>query len=305
MLVLVVDGHCASCSALGHRVSDLCRISVVPRDSAEGVRLLAGVEATAPCLLELEGGSVAQAWHGWAMRARLARLAGLRGIRHWPALLYEEARATDLRERGALTRRTVLLGALGGVAAAIYGGAAPASAAAAYRVTPVEGAKNRAVAVGSSAARDAVRSWGEAREVHRVEAGGARYVALRHAGSATTMSFIDEAAGQAAITVRAVGDQLSFYLTSGEHVTTLRQGSDGKTSVVTRAHQKQTTAMPTSFLRCLNDCIIGSVGSRCANRCYGCAGQGTLVSVACTECIICAGLQGVTCARLCRRPSPS
>ncbi len=256
---------------------------------------------------------------GLAMRRRLAGVVGWRRSRTMVRLLAAEWRARVTRSAGS--RLPSRRGVIGGIAAGITGwvvtsGVANASPAAegASGMKPATSA-DAARVLATATAQRAVRAWGPAEEQVLEITGGSQPVLVLVHPDRDIYTFIDNAPDAhreepVAISLGVAPTQeraLRYYTASGGALADL---------TMTNGHVKATRVKPAAggatpeIVPDLKSwqfaCWIGCIGRKstvaclavCENCFYYAVGTAARL-IACSNCLVCAGPNGVQCAKEC------
>jgi hypothetical protein len=308
---LLFDVHCIPCSAVADKVRAL---NVPTLDVASlwdpAVRELfqqAGRPVpTGPALIETSAGL--QVWTGLAMRLRLARILGYRRAADIISLLGAEARARAIRHGGGLGRRRFLGGAAAGIGAIVFGAAGAAHADTRRpRQGPVPmSAEQRRQVLASTTVQVAVATWGAVDQdamTMSATTDGMRVVALPHRGTTATTYVEVSGSDPAAITVTVdpYTRRLRYYTPAGVGVVELSAAASGPLQAALLTVNKDGTVQPAGigqFAQCMADCLLGQVEWDCIEACASCVG-GSIFD--CGLCAGCAGLNGISCAKKCKK----
>lgn len=268
-----------------------------------------------PALMILSGEDI-QVLSGLAMRRRLAGVVGWRRSGTLVRLLTAEWRARLTKQ--AASRMPSRRGVLGGVLAGLAGWAATSGVARAS-VTPASDVPAMTPAAPAAAARvlqtaaaqQAVRTWGPADQQVLAISGSQPVLVLLHP-ERDIYTFIDNSPGAHSAEPLAISlgaaptgeHALRYYTVNGGPLADVR-ASDGQ-AIVTPVQPRPGEVEPdisTFKLKCWLGCIGRSTTNpgcitACENCFYYAVGSVARV-VACSQCVVCAGPNGVRCLQEC------
>lgn len=282
----------------------------------------AGLEVPDRPSLVMMSGTDVQLLSGWRMRRRLASVVGWRRSRTIVRLLAAEWRARLTRSAASHvpTRRGVIGGILAGLTGwAVTSGvanASPASAGSAPGMRPADPA-DAARVLRSATAQRAIRAWGPAdTQVHEISGGASHPVFVLMHPDRDVYTFIDNSPGaqrENAPVAISLGvaptaeHALRYYTVDGTALADL-QVADGKaTATAVRSSSGETApdVIP-DISKWQFACWLGCVGRKstvgCLAVCENCFyySVGSIARlIACSNCLVCAGPNGVACAKEC------
>jgi hypothetical protein len=325
--IVLYAADCPACSKVAAMVTDASITGLEARgfedpEIAESLRN-AGLEIPDRPSLVIMSGTDVQVLSGLAMRRRLAGVAGWRRSRTIVRLLAAEWRAR--LTKSAASRLPSRRGVIGGIVAGITGwavtsgvaNAPPASAGTAPGMKPADPA-DAARVLRTATAQRAIRAWGPAdAQVHEISGGGSHPVFVLMHSDRDIYTFIDNSPGAlrgnkpVALSLGAAPTAehaLRYYTVDGAALADL-QVPDGK--VTARAflpHSGQAAPDVVPGIKSWQfACWLGCIGRRtasvaCAGVCEQCFyyAVGTVARlIACSNCLVCAGPNGVKCLMEC------
>jgi hypothetical protein len=313
---------CPSCSAVARLVTDasitdLDARSLEDPQVAESLRSAGIATPDRPSLL-VSGEEGIRMLSGWEMRRCLADVVGWRRSRTIARLLAAEWRAR--LQKAAAPRIPSRRGVIGGALAGLAGVAMSSGVAAAATATPDAPAMrpadpaDAARVLKTATARQAVRTWGPA-EGEVMEITGSQPVFVLTHAKREIYTFIDNSPGAlrggnpAAVSLGAAPTAqhaLRYYTASGLALADVTASGGRVTATpveVPPARPGEAVPDLKSWqIACFAGCIGRRSGAQCILTCEGCVFDvtGTLAKViACTNCVVCAGPNGVQCLREC------
>jgi predicted DCC family thiol-disulfide oxidoreductase YuxK len=319
--IVLYAGNCPACSRVARLVTgaSIADLEARPFDDLQVIESLAGAGLETPdrpALVVMDGAEV-QLLTGWALRRRLAALVGWRRSGTIGRLLAAEWRARLTKSAGLYTpsRRGVvggtLVGILGWAMSSGTGHASTSPAPSAPTLKPASSADAVRVLETATAQR-AIRTWGPAeKRVLKITGGSQPVLVLRHY-ERDIYTFIDDSpdahsSGPVAISLGAAptGEHaLRYFTVNGSALADLKL-SDGHTTV-TPVQPRPGEVVPDitkTQIACWLGCIGYSTTSPgCITACENCFyyAVGTVARIAaCTQCVVCAGPNGVACLKVC------
>lgn len=327
--IVLYAGNCPACSKVAQLVTNASVTGLEARSFEDlqvtGPLADAGLAVPDRPSLIVMGDNGIQVLSGWAMRRRLASVVGWRRSGTIVRLLAGEwqARLTKPASARAPSRRGVVTGMLAGAASVagwgLASGAAKASTAAASTATatPADAARMLKTAT----AQHAIRTWGPA-EKQLLQSGGTDPALILYHPARDIYTFIDNSPGAlssnqpAGISVgMAPSAELAmrYYTLDGAPLADLKV-SNGHATVTPVQVQAGTIAHGSAQVEpmglkeaaaCFSICLTGKVKPEdaCWNSCYNCSiyAVGTLAhTIACTQCVVCAGKYGLPCVKACK-----
>ncbi len=315
--VVLYAADCPACSKVAAMVMNASVTGLEARgfedaEIAESLRN-AGLRVPDRPSLVIVNGTDVRLLSGWAMRRRLAGVVGWRRSRTIVRLLAAEwrARLTKSAASHAPSRRGVIGGILAGLTGwAVTSGVANASP----RNTPAMRAADPADAarvLRTATAQRAIRAWGPADpQVHEISGGSHPVFVLVHP-ERDIYTFVDNSPGALreskpvaiSMGVAPTAERaLRYYTVDGIALADL-QVADGKTTV--RAVETAPEVVP-DVSKWQFACWLGCIGRKSTVACLAVCEQcfyyavGSLARlVACSNCVVCAGPNGVACAKEC------
>jgi hypothetical protein len=267
-----------------------------------------------PSLLVI-GDQGAQLLSGWAMRRRLAGVVGWRRSGTIVRLLSAEWRARLTKAAGShLPSRR---GVIGSILAGLTGWAMSSGVAAASPVpaedTPAMKPASPADAsrlLETASAQRAIRAWGPA-EQQVLEISGSQPVLVLMHPERDIYTFIDNSPGAlqgndpAAVSLGVAPTAeraLRYYTASGVPLADLAVSGGQVTATPILPSAQAVPDLKSWQIACFAACIGRKSGAPCIITCEGCFfdATGTLTKlIACSNCLVCAGPNGVPCLREC------
>jgi hypothetical protein len=319
--VVLYAASCPACSEVARLVGNASITDLEARpfedpQVTESLRKAGLVAPDRPSLMVISDTDV-QLLSGWAMRSRLADLVGWRRSRTIVRLLAAEWRARLAKSAASHvpSRRGVIGGLLAGLAGwAMSSGVANASATPSEGTPAMKHADPAAAArvLGTATAQQAVRTWGPAEQQVLEISGGSQPVLVLTHPERDIYTFIDNSPGAhssepVAISLGAAPTAehaLRYYTVNGGALADVKL-SDGH-ATVTPVQPGPGEAVP-NIAKWQIACWLGCIGRKttspgCITSCENCFyyAVGTLARViACTQCVVCAGPDGVECLREC------
>ena len=317
--IVLYAADCPACSKVARMVADASVPGLEARgfedpEVTESLRN-AGLESPDRPALVIMSGTDVRVLTGLAMRRRLARIVGWGRARTIARLLAAEWRARLARSTASRlpTRRGVIGGILAGVAGvagwAVTPGVANASPAAgsAPGMTPADQADAASV-LRTATAQRAIRAWGAADpQVHQISGGNQPVLVLVHPDR-DIYTFIDNSPGAlrggAPVAVSlgaapAAEPALRYYTVDGTALADLRL-ANGEVTVTPTAVAEP--ALSKWQLACWLGCIGRKSTVACLSVCEQCfyyAVGSAARLIACSNCVVCAGPNGVACLKEC------
>jgi hypothetical protein len=319
--VVLYAASCPACSEVARLVGNASITDLEARpfedpQVTESLRKAGLVAPDRPSLMVISETDV-QLLSGWAMRSRLAGLVGWRRSRTIVRLLAAEWRARLAKSAASHvpSRRGVIGGLLAGLAGwAMSSGVANASATPPEGTPAMKPADPAAAArvLGTATAQQAVRTWGPAeQQVLEISGGSQPVLVLTHA-ERDIYTFIDNSPGAhssepVAISLGAAPTAehaLRYYTVNGGALADVKV-SNGR-AVITPVQPGPGEAVP-NIAKWQIVCWLGCIGRKttspgCITACENCFyyAVGSLARViACSQCVVCAGPDGVACLREC------
>jgi hypothetical protein len=322
--IVLYAADCPACSQVAAMVTDASITGLEARGFEDseiaGALRNAGLEIPDRPALVIMSGTDVQVLSGLAMRRRLAGVVGWRRSRTIVRLLAAEWRARLTKSASRVpTRRGVIGGILAGLTGwAVTSGvanASPASAGGAPGMRPADPA-DAARVLRTATAQRAIRAWGPADpQVHEISGGSLPVFVLIHPDR-DIYTFIDNSPG-ALRENKPVGlslgaaptpeQALRYYTVDG--ATLADQEPDGK--VTARAFHPHSGEDAPDVVPDIKPwqlaCWIGCVGTRTASvacaavceQCFYYAVGSAARLIACSNCLVCAGPNGVKCLKEC------
>lgn len=332
--IVLYAADCPACSRVAAMVSDAAVAGLEARgfedsEIAESLRNAALPIPDRPALVIMSDTDV-QLVTGWAMRRRLAGVVGWRRSRTIVRLLAAEWRARLTKSAASRVPRRVpggrppgpaptRRGVIGGILAGITGwavtsgvaNASPASAGSSPAMKPADPA-DAARVLRTATAQRAIRAWGPAdAQVHEISGGASHPVFVLMHPDRDIYTFIDNSSGAlqdnkpVAISLGiapTTEHALRYYTVDGAALADL-QVADGKTTV--RAVETAPEVIP-DVSKWQFACWLGCIGRKstvaCLAVCENCFyySVGSIARlIACSNCLVCAGPNGVACAKEC------
>jgi hypothetical protein len=315
--IVLYASDCPSCSKVARLVADASVPGLEARgfDDPEvtGSLRSAGLEIPDRPSLVITSGTGVQVLTGLAMRRRLAGIVGWGRARTIARLLAAEWRARLAKSSASRlpSRRRVIGGIVAGVAGwAVMPGSANASTAAAGTSPGMKPASqaDAASVLRTATAQRAIRAWGAADpQVHEISGGSQPVLVLIHPDR-DIYTFIDNSPGAlnagapVAVSLGAAPTAepaLRYYTVDGAALADLRL-ADGEVKA---------TATPDAVpdvSKWQFACWVGCIGRKsnvgCLSVCEQCfyyAVGSAARLIACSNCVVCAGPNGVACAKEC------
>lgn len=319
--IVLYAADCPACSKVAAMVTGAAVTGLEARgfedpEIAESLRT-AGLRIPDRPSLVIMSDTDVQLLNGWAMRRRLAGVVGWRRSRTIVRLLAAEwrARLTKSAASHVPTRRGVIGGILAGITGwAVTSGvanASPASAGSAPAMKPADPA-DAAMVLRTATAQRATRAWGPAdAQVHEISGGGSHPVFVLMHPDRDVYTFIDNSPGAlrdnkpVAISLGiapTTEHALRYYTVDGAALADLRV-ADGATMV--KAVETAPEVIP-DLSKWQFACWVGCIGRKstvaCLAVCENCFyySVGSIARlIACSNCVVCAGPNGVACAKEC------
>lgn len=333
--IVLYAGSCAACSTVAQLVTNASVTGLEARSFEDpevtGQLANAGLAVPDRPSLMVIGDNGIEVLSGWAMRRRLARVVGWRRSGTIVRLLAGEwrARLTKPASGHAVSRRGVIAGFLAGAASVagwvLASGAAkaPPAAAGTAGATPVDAAV-AANALKTATAQKAIRTWGPAGE-QLLRSDGTDPVLILHHPDRDIYTFIDNSpealsgnapAGISIGMAPSAGNVMRYYGLDGAPLADLAI-ANGTATVMPVKAQAGAVADGTELVAlvepaglkeavaCFSVCLTGKIKPEdiCWHNCYDCLtyAVGTLAhTIACTQCVICAGKYGLPCVKACK-----
>jgi hypothetical protein len=323
--VVLYAASCPACSEVARLVGNASITDLEARpfedpQVTESLRKAGLVAPDRPSLMVI-GDTDVQVLSGWAMRRRLAGLVGWRRSRTIVRLLAAEWRARLAKSAASSaasyvpSRRGVIGGVLAGLAGwAMNSGVANASATPPAGTPAMKPADPAAAArvLQTATAQRAVRAWGPAaQEVLEISGGSQPVLVLTHL-ERDIYTFIDNSPGAhsnepVAISLGAAPTAehaLRYYTVNGGALADVKLS--GGQAIVTPVQPGIGEAVP-DISKWQIACWLGCIGRKttspgCITACDNCFyySVGSLARlIACTQCAVCAGPNGVACLREC------
>jgi hypothetical protein len=284
-----------------------------PGDAAEVIGILSGAglpPPSGPALLIVTDANVRMV-SGWGMRRTLGGLIGWRRARTIVRLATAEWRARHIRDVDSLppSRRGIVRAGLASLigAAVIPWTASAASTRTTAKAPDLVKADEADVqwAIGLGAVQRAVRTWGAiSTAAYTVTSGQEKVLVLIH-GRGKIATLVDISVGTSSNpTVLSLGiaptkaPGLRFYTVDGVGIVDLtRAGNQVKAVTVSDA---VTLDIPRHAIACFVACLSATVTVTCLYNCFGCVTGGAIGAILdCPYCLVCAGPDGVKCAKHC------
>jgi hypothetical protein len=317
--IILYAKDCAACS----KVARMIREASIPGLEARGLTepevtqwlSTAGLSTpNRPSLLVVDDADGVELLHGLSMRRRLATVVGWRRSGTIVGLLGAEWRARI--EKAGAPRIPSRRGLIGGLVAGVTGGlvmatgmaeAAPPAAPGLTMADPADAAR----VMKTEAARRAIRTWGAAEPVHEIRGGENPVFVLVHPDR-DIYTFIDNTPGALSSGSPAVlslgssptGEALRYYTADGAGLAdlTVSGGTVTATAVTPDKGGVVTPNLSPWQIACFAVCVGRKSGAQCIITCEHCFyyAVGTLARIiACSNCLVCAGPNGVPCLKEC------
>jgi hypothetical protein len=288
-----------------------------PGDAAEVIGMLSGAALpppSGPALLIVTDADVRMV-SGWEMRRTLGGLIGWRRARTIVRLATAEWRARRSRDADSLppSRRGIVRAGLVGLigAAIIPWTASAASARTTAKAPDLVKADEADVqwALGLGAVQRAVRTWGViSTAAYTVTSGQEKVLVLVH-GRGKIVTLVDISAGTSSNpTVLSLGiaptkaPSLRFYTVDGAGIADLIQVGNQVKAVAVSVQRPDVATLDISkhAIACFVACLSATVTVTCLYNCFGCVTGGAIGAIFdCPYCLLCAGPDGVKCAKHC------
>jgi hypothetical protein len=331
-LVLGFDAGCMACGDLARRIEERVGDKIEVRSLRDPLvehwrKQVLGEDAPwVPILIEVEGGKV-RAWTGLQMGVALSRKLGL--LETWQVMqvlgeynaAHRVAESRTAQAAAGMSRRQFLKGLAGGLVAIsiLPAGEALAASQKATGVSDVTQVSENSATVSRLKRFRAVRTaggrfgrpdWSGVAKANYEDNGEQRALFVIPYGSTTAAAGTTfliaededslEDAHSVVLQVRQSGREqaeLDYYLTDGTPLATVQVSEDGKVEARPAGEQSSQQQIPPGFFRCFFACVGANLGPDCGASCFFCVVSRSLP--ACARCVICAGMVGVRCARLC------
>jgi hypothetical protein len=317
--IVLYAANCRACSGVARMIGDASIADLEARSFEDpevaGWLTEAGLSTPDRPALMVLGDEGVHVLTGWAMRRRLAGVVGRRRSGTIVRLLAAEwrARLTKPATSGILSRRGVIGGILGGITGwAVSSGLANASpdTPGMKPAAPADAAR----VLKTATAQRAMTAFGPAdQQVHEIRGGSQPVFVLIHP-ERDVYTFIDNSAAfdsrPTAVTVGAAPTAeraLRYYTVDGLPLAdlTVSDGQATATPVQPGSGEVVPDAVPalsTWQLQCFIGCIGRKSTPACVAVCVNCFyyAVGTAARlIACSNCVVCAGPNGVACLKEC------
>jgi hypothetical protein len=265
-----------------------------------------------PALLVM-GDTGNQVLTGWPMRRRLAAVVGWRRSRTIVRLLVAERRAQAVRSAASHvpSRRGVIGAALAGLTGwAVTSGAAKAEVAAPAGAHTIADPATATTVLATPAARRAIRAWGPA-EQQVLEISGSHPVFVLAHPEREVYTFVDNASGAlrdgdpvaVSMGLAPTAERaLRYYTVDGVALADVAVSDGQVTATPVAPDATQADSIKPWQIACFAACIGRRSGAQCIITCENCFyyAVGTLARlIACSNCLVCAGPNGVPCLKEC------
>jgi hypothetical protein len=318
--IILHAASCRACSEVARMVRDASITGLEARgfedpEVAESLRSAGLRTPDRPSLMVISDTDNVQVLSGWPMRRRLAGVVGWRRSGTIARLLAAEGRAR--LTKSATARMPSRRGVIGGVLAGITGWAMSSGAASASP-TPAQGTPGIKPADPADASRvletataqRAIRAWGPAEQQVQEISGGSHPVFVLVHPEQDIYTFIDnspDALGNTQPAALSLGvaptaeRALRYYTAGGVALADLKV-SDGQVTA-TPVQPDVGEALPSKWqIACFAACIGRKSGAQCMITCEHCfyyAVGSVARLIACSNCLVCAGPNGVPCLKEC------